>query len=79
MASEVRNLIEEHGRLGQSWLDAEQVRMAILNKLLAGYAEKCPSDYAEDFFGEYEDALHKATSAGWDYSRWLAEQGIPFR
>ncbi len=79
MVSEVRNLADEHGRLSQAWLDAEQARMTILNKLLVGYAEKCPSDYAEDFFGGYEDALNKATSASRDYSRWLAEQGIPFR
>ena len=79
MAEGPGRLGEEHNLLAQTWIQAEQVRMKILDKLLVGYAEKCPSDYAEDFFGEYQNALDQATSAGRSYSRWLAEQGIPFR
>jgi hypothetical protein len=76
MTSEVRDLVEEHGALSQAWLEAEQVRVEVLGKLILGLGNKCVMDLPENFFKEYDDALARAGMARRSYVRWLAEQGI---
>jgi hypothetical protein len=76
MASEVRDLVEEHSGLSQAWLEAEQARVEVLGKLILGFGNKCAMDLPENFFKEYDDALARAGMARRSYVRWLAEQGI---
>lgn len=79
MALGTRNLVEEHQKLGRAWIDAEQERISILQKILQDNFTKCTMDYPEDLFREYEAALSAATQANQAYFRWLAEQGIQSR
>ena len=79
MASNTRNLIEEHMQLGQTWIEAEQRRIAILQTILNDNSAKCTMDYPEDLFREYEVALSEAAQANRTYFQWLAEQGIQSR
>jgi hypothetical protein len=76
MASDVRDLVEEHSGLSQDWLAAEQARVDVLGKLILGFGNKCTMDLPEGFFKEYDDALARAGMARRSYVRWLAEQGI---
>ena len=79
VASNTRNLIEEHMQLGQTWIEAEQSRIAILQTILNDNSDKCTMDYPEDLFREYEVALSEAAQANRTYFQWLAEQGIQSR
>lgn len=79
MASSTRNLVEEHQQLGQAWIEAEQERISILQKILNENSAKCTMDYPEDLFRDYEAALSEATQANRAYFQWLAEQGIQSR
>mgnify|MGYP004209732539 CR=1 FL=1 len=79
MASNTRNLVEEHMQLGQTWIEAEQSRIAILQTILNDNSDKCTMDYPEDLFRAYEVALSEAAQANRAYFQWLAEQGIQSR
>jgi len=79
VASSTRNLVEEHQRLSRAWIEAEQERISILQKILRDNLAKCTMDYPEDLFSEYEAALSEATRANRAYFQWLAEQGIQSR
>ena len=79
MASSTRNVVEEHQQLGRAWIEAEQERIGILQKILQDNSAKCTMDYPEDLFREYEAALSAATQANRVYFQWLAEQGIQSR
>ena len=79
MASGTRNLLEEHEQLAQTWLDAEQERVAILQKILQGHVGKCTMDLPDGLFTDYQGGLAKAAVASRAYTQWLAEQGIQSR
>ncbi len=79
MVSQTRNLVEEHQQLGQAWIDAEQQRIGILQKIIQDNQGKCTMDYPEDLFVEYENALVQASQANRAYFQWLAEQGLRSR
>ncbi len=79
MATGLQHLLEEHRRLAQAWLESEQARMVILEKLLQVSDGKCTMDYPEGFFDSYEEALTRARAANQDYVQWLARQGFPSR
>jgi hypothetical protein len=79
MVSQARNLVEEHQQLGQAWIDAEQERIGILQKIIRDNAGKCTMDYPEDLFVEYDEALARAAQANRAYVQWLAEQGLRSR
>ena len=79
MVSEARDLSVEHQQLGQAWIDAEQERIGILQKIIRDNAGKCTMDYPEDLFVEYEDSLARAAQANRAYFQWLAEQGLRSR
>ena len=76
---EVGNLQGQHQRLSADWLEAENCRVAVLHRLLAGLENKCVSDIPDHFFQEYEAALTRAASASREYTKWLAQQGIRAR
>lgn len=57
MATGLENLLEEHRRLAQAWLESELSRIDILEKLLQESDGKCTMDYPENFFEGYEEAL----------------------
>ena len=73
------NLLEEHQRLAQAWLAAEQERVSILQNLLKDCAGKCTMDYPDGIFTEYQEALFRAAAANREYVQWLARQGIQSR
>ena len=77
MATGLQDLLEEHRRLAQAWLESEQARMDILENLLRVSDGKCTMDYSENFFEGYEEALTQAGAANRDYVQWLARQGFP--
>ena len=79
VASNTRNLVEEHLQLGQAWIEAEQQRIGILQKILNDNSTNCTMDYPEALFSEYEAALSEAGRANRAYFQWLAEQGIQSR
>jgi hypothetical protein len=79
VASNTRNLVEEHMQLGQAWIEAEKQRIGILQKILNDNSAKCTMDYPEALFREYEAALSEAGRANRAYFQWLAEQGIQSR
>ena len=79
MATGLQNLLGEHRQLAQAWLESEQARIEILEKLLQVSDGKCTMDYPENFFGGYEEALARAGAANQDYVQWLARQGFPSR
>ena len=79
MVSEARDPLEEHQRLGQAWLEAEQERVSILQKILKDCAGKCTMDYPDGAFSEYQEALARAAAASREYVQWLARQGIQSR
>ena len=79
VASNTRNLVEEHMQSGQAWIEAEQERIGILQKILNDNSTKCTMDYPEALFSEYEAALSEAGRANRAYFQWLAEQGIQSR
>jgi hypothetical protein len=59
MAATTR-LLEEHQKLAQVWLEAERERVNILQKVLQEYGDKCITDYPENLFRSYEEALAMA-------------------
>ena len=77
MASGVRNLVEEHQGLAQAWLEAEKVRVDVLQELIRENGNKCTMDLPENVFSGYEEALSGAAAARRSYVHWLAEQGFP--
>ena len=79
MSTGLQNILEEHRRLAQAWLESEQTRIDILEKLLRESDGKCTMDYPENFFQGYEEALAQARTANRDYVQWLARQGFPSR
>ncbi len=79
MVSETRNPVEEHRRLGQAWVEAEQRRVKILQSVLEAQLGKCTMDYPEGLFDEYDEALFQAGTANRAYFLWLAEQGFRSR
>ena len=70
------DLEQEHHRLSQAWLDAEQYRISILQGIIHNHAAMCTMDYPEGLFTAYEDALFQASQASRAYTQWLAEQGF---
>ena len=79
MTSGTRNLVEEHLQLSQAWINAEQARVDILQRILNDHAAKCTMDYPDGLFAAYEDALSRASQTSRVYTQWLAEQGIQAR
>ena len=79
MATGTDILVEEHQRLSQAWLEAEQARVDVLAKLIQEYGHKCTMDYPYNLFKGYDEALAKAAAASRDYVQWLAQQGFPSR
>jgi len=77
MATGRELLLAEHRRLAHAWLESEQDRIGILEKLLRESDGKCTMDYPENFFEGYEAALARARRANRDYVQWLARQGFP--
>ncbi len=71
-----KDLEEEHHRLSQAWIDAEQYRISILQGIIHTHAAMCTMDYPEGLFTAYEDALFQASQASRAYTQWLAEQGF---
>jgi hypothetical protein len=79
MVSGAGDPLEEHQRLGQAWLEAEQERISILQTILKDCAGKCTMDYPDGAFAEYQEALARAAAASREYVQWLAQQGIQSR
>ena len=73
----LQSYLDEHQRLGKAWLDAEQQRVAILQKLLKDCGDKCAMDYPPERWEAYLDAIQKAKVAGKAYQQWLTREGIP--
>ena len=71
-----KDLEQEHHRLSQSWINAEQARISILQGIIHTHAAMCTMDYPEGLFTAYEDALFQASQASRAYTQWLAERGF---
>ena len=72
-------LVEEHNQLSHAWLEAEQGRVEVLERLIKEHGGKCTMDYPENIFQGYDKALAKAAAASREYVQWLAQQGFPSR
>ena len=70
-------LVEKHNQLSQAWLEAEQGRVEVLERLIKEHGGKCTMDYPENIFQGYDEALAKAAAASREYGQWLAQQGFP--
>jgi hypothetical protein len=73
------HLLDEHRRLADAWLSAEQERVDLLQNILGQCVGKCTMDYPDGLFNEYQEALGRAARANQEYFHWLARQGIQSR